>query len=148
MQPARARIKVLITDRFLNSNLAYQGNEQGTHFQLIRELHSVTVGLLPRIIYLLDIDPETALALKGSDVGWMELQGEEYLGKVGKEYLRPTANEPRIRIFDGTLPIRLIHRRIVRACLPVLVGEQRRRYGSIRRAIPRFQNQGAPRHCI
>lgn len=62
IRPALAEGKVVITDRFCDSTLAYQGFGHGLDCDLINSLNKIaTGGLLPDITFWLDVDPQVGL---------------------------------------------------------------------------------------
>lgn len=62
VKPSLAEGKWVITDRYLDSSVAYQGQGRGLEPQEIENLSLwATDGLLPDITFLLDIDPREGL---------------------------------------------------------------------------------------
>ena len=60
--PGLAAGKVVISDRYLDSSLAYQGYGRGLPLPWLREVaREATRGLKPRLTFLLDLPPEAAL---------------------------------------------------------------------------------------
>jgi len=60
--PSLARGEIVITDRFSDSTLAYQGYGRGIDRQVIDALDAVSTGCMrPDLTVLLDVDVETGL---------------------------------------------------------------------------------------
>jgi dTMP kinase len=86
--PALKEKKILITDRYVDSNLAYQG-AGGIPIREIQKINSLAVeGILPDIVFLLDTSPEECQKRmskrKGKDR--IESKGEGYQVKISKNY--------------------------------------------------------------
>lgn len=63
VRPALERGEVVVTDRYLDSSIAYQGNARALGGEQIRRLSQwATRGLMPDVTILLDLDPEIAAA--------------------------------------------------------------------------------------
>ena len=63
IRPALQRGAWVITDRFVDSTLAYQGAGRGIAVDKLRTLHDIaTGGLWPDLVILLDLPPPQALA--------------------------------------------------------------------------------------
>ena len=63
IRPALARGAVVISDRYADATVAYQGFGQGVDVQTIRDLNALaTGGLLPDFTIVLDLDPATGMA--------------------------------------------------------------------------------------
>jgi dTMP kinase len=62
IRPALEAGKVVVTDRFLDSSLAYQGFARGLGAQDVMEINQwATLGVLPAVVVLLHLDPEEGL---------------------------------------------------------------------------------------
>src|ERR1700757_2561396 len=58
--PALRRGEIVVSDRFTDSTLAYQGCARGLGFDLVRQAHQLALGsLLPDLTLFIDIDLET-----------------------------------------------------------------------------------------
>ncbi len=69
IRPALDAERVVVTDRYADSSLAYQGYGRGLDLADVRALnHAATVGVMPDATVLLEISPDQALArVDGSD---------------------------------------------------------------------------------
>src|SRR5919199_6150068 len=66
IRPALARGQVVVSDRFLDSSLAYQGDARGLGVEEVLEVNRwATEGLLPDLTILLTIDPHEAARRAG-----------------------------------------------------------------------------------
>ena len=115
--PALNEGGIVITDRFSDSTVAYQGYGRGIDSKLIDSLERmVTEGLKPDITLLLDLDAETGLLRnKGiNKTDRLELEDLKFHKKVRAGYLQIAAREPeRIKLIDGSGSIEEIQRKII-----------------------------------
>ena len=115
--PALNEGGIVITDRFSDSTVAYQGYGRGIDSKLIDSLERmVTEGLKPDITLLLDLDAETGLLRnKGiNKTDRLELEDLKFHKKVRDGYLQIAAREPeRIKLIDGSGSIEEIQRKII-----------------------------------
>lgn len=101
--------KVVISDRYLHSSLAYQG-AAGVDVEWMKCLNRE--ALKPDLVILLDIDPESSLK-RVSDRDKTVFEEREYLKKVRSEYLG-YAEEGELRVVDANQPIEDVHNAIQR----------------------------------
>ena len=112
VRPALARGDVVVSDRFTDSTLAYQGFARGLGFETVRAAHKLALGsLVPGLTIALDVDLRTGLerahlrnsaALVGCDETRIDQQSLEFHLKVAEGYRQLAALEPdRFRIVDG-----------------------------------------------
>ncbi len=67
IRPALAAGDVVLTDRYVDSTLAYQGAGRGLRVEQARVVSDwASDGLLPELTVLLDLDPEVGLARAGA----------------------------------------------------------------------------------
>ena len=84
--PALAEGKVVVSDRFLDSSLAYQGGARGLGIDDVgRVNHFATRGLKPDITFLLELAPEEA-ATRAGETDRFEEEGNELQEAVGAAY--------------------------------------------------------------
>ena len=104
IRPAIQEGKVVISDRFVDSTMAYQGYGRGLDMdRLAAVMRVATGGLVPDITMLVDVDLETARARGwGTDPDRIERGSESYFERVRNGFLALSRAEPgRIRVFDG-----------------------------------------------
>jgi dTMP kinase len=66
IRPALSEGKVVVSDRFLDSSLAYQGGARGLGVEEVERINRfATGGLVPDLTFLLDLDPSAAAARAG-----------------------------------------------------------------------------------
>jgi dTMP kinase len=94
IRPALQRSAVVISDRFVDSSLAYQGAGRALEQEQVRELSAwATGGLLPDLTVVLDVDPEVGLQrFSGAD----RLEGEslEFHRRVRAAFLALADAQP------------------------------------------------------
>lgn len=105
---------VVISDRFADSTVAYQGYGSGLDLDLIHRLNSfATGGLEPDVTFLLDIDIETGLK-RQQDWNRMERKAVEYHERVRQGFIEEARLNPeRTIVIDASEDIETIHRRIL-----------------------------------
>jgi dTMP kinase len=110
IRPALEEGRVVVSDRFLDSSLAYQGGARGLGVDEVERLNRVaTGGLAPDITFLLDLDPGEAAARAGESDRF-EDEGVALQRTVRDTYERLLAAEPaRWRRIDAARPPELVH---------------------------------------
>ncbi len=110
IRPALERGRVVVSDRFLDSSLAYQGGARGLGVEQVAGINRLaTGGLVPDLTILLDLSPEQAAA-RGSDVDRFENEGRALQESVGAEYERLAADDPgRWRRVSGERTVDDVH---------------------------------------
>jgi len=98
VRPALERGEVVITDRYLDSSVAYQGSGRDLGFEQVRNLSLFAVdGLLPHLTVLLDLDAEKAAARRsntGAEPDRLERAKTEFFETARQSYLTMAAAEP------------------------------------------------------
>jgi dTMP kinase len=108
--PALERGADVISDRYLDSSLAYQGiaRELGLERVLELNLHAVR-GVLPERTFLLLIDPQESARRVGEEGDRIEREDEGFRARVDAAYRELAEFFPqRITTIDGTRPPREI----------------------------------------
>ena len=106
ISPALVAGKVVISDRFADSTLAYQGYGRGLDRSLIQRMNDeATGGLQPDLTFLLDVPPEVGLARAGAQLDVTGRESLEFHERVRRGFLSLAKEEPkRFIVIDATLP--------------------------------------------
>jgi len=114
--PAISRGAIVITDRFTDSTIAYQGFGRGIDPGIIDSIDLIATGRLrPDITILLDLDAAVGLKRnKGiNKTDRLELEDLEFHQRVRNGYHNLAEKEPeRIKLIDASAGIQEIHNRI------------------------------------
>lgn len=108
--PALNAGKVVISDRFMASSVAYQGQGRDLGPKEIRDLSLwATGGLTPNLTVLLDLDPEIAWERQQNDEtrvapDRMEGEGLEFQRKVRAQFRRLAEGNETWLVVDASLP--------------------------------------------
>lgn len=98
VRPALERGEIVITDRYLDSSVAYQGSGRELGFDQVRELSLFAVdGLLPDLTVLLDLEADKAAARRnktGAEPDRLEKAKTEFFESARQAYLKMAADEP------------------------------------------------------
>lgn len=112
IRPALAAGSVVISDRYGDSTLAYQGYGHGNDLDTIRQMLAfATSGLVPDLTVLLDVDPAVGLRRKKTVGEWnrMDAYELEFHQRVRAGYLELARLEPqRWVILDAGLPREMV----------------------------------------
>ena len=98
VRPALAAGRTVISDRYTDSSLAYQGYGRGLDLALLRSLHALaTGGLWPELTFFLDVPVEEGLQRVGKRGRHDRLESEvrEFHDRVSEGYRALIAQEPR-----------------------------------------------------
>lgn len=104
VRPALERGDVVVTDRYLDSSIAYQGDARALGADQIRALSEwATAGLLPDVTILLDLDPERAAERRsGATPDRLESESLAFHRRVRARFLELAAAEPaRFLVLDA-----------------------------------------------
>jgi dTMP kinase len=104
--PALAQGKIVVSDRFTDSSIAYQGAGRGLGWEKVLEVDRIACqGLVPDLTLCIDIDSETGLARAQSRGGLetrLEEQAIEFHKRAREAYHQLARREPqRFRLIDG-----------------------------------------------
>ncbi len=108
--PALASGKIVLSDRFTDSTLAYQGTARGLGSEMVLDVDRIACrGLVPDLTLYIDVEPFTSLARaharnqQQSDTGTrLDEQDLEFYRKVRTGYRQIAADEPgRVQVIDG-----------------------------------------------
>jgi dTMP kinase len=116
IRPALADGRVVVSDRFLDSSLAYQGHARGLGVEEVERINRfATGGLTPDLTILLSIDPENAAARAG-EVDRFEDEGVRLQRAVLAAYEELADADPdRWRRIDAERPAGEVHQDVLAA---------------------------------
>ena len=122
--PALERDAVVVTDRYVDSSLAYQGAGRALELAEVARLSRwATGGLRPDLTLLLDIDPAVGLARIAGAPDRIELESLAFHQRVRQGVLDLAAADPdRYLVVAATEPPDVVHAQVrarVEALLPV-----------------------------
>jgi len=115
--PALKSGKWVISDRFFDSSVAYQGFARGLDpEEVMKTCLFATGGVKPDLTFFLDVSPETAaerMAKSGKKPDRLEAESREFTEKVRAGYLWIAGREPeRFVVIDGEGSIESVFERI------------------------------------
>jgi dTMP kinase len=114
IEPALKRGATVISDRFVDSSLVYQGVARGLGIENVLQVNLLaTKGLIPDRTFLLLVDEKLSEARVGEERDRMESESETFRRLVGDGYRRLAEMFPeRIVALDGTQPREQIAREV------------------------------------
>jgi dTMP kinase len=136
IRPALGRGAIVLSDRYTDSTLAYQGHARGLGEEIVRELHRIACGGLdPDVTVYLAIDVKTGLArirsrnhaLEGEAASEtrMDDEADAFHDRVRQGYERLIRGEPgRFRVIDGNGPVETVAAGVWAAVQPLLAGHR------------------------
>ncbi|OGL07385.1 MAG: dTMP kinase [Candidatus Rokubacteria bacterium RIFCSPLOWO2_02_FULL_72_37] len=100
IRPWLGRGRLVLSDRFTDATLAYQGHGRGVDLGLIRELNvRATEGIAPDLTLLFDLDPAEGFRRIGRRRDHFERERIEFHRRVRRGYLEIWRAEPkRVRL--------------------------------------------------
>lgn len=126
VRPALARGAVVISDRYLDSSVAYQGTGRDLDAREVEELSLWAVeGLRPDLTVLLDLDPRVGLARLTGGPDRLERAGDDFHARTRAAYLeraRTAAADGRQPwvVVDAALPVDAVAAAVRAAVGPAL----------------------------
>ena len=107
--PAVDAGKAVISDRFVDSSVVYQGIARGLGVETVYEVNRPAIGAyMPDVTILLDLPAEVGIARKKNqaELDRMEQESLEFHKRVAEGYRTLARRDPeRIQTIDATLPI-------------------------------------------
>lgn len=115
--PALQRGAIVLSDRFVDSSIAYQGSGRGLGDDAVLALNLfATSGVLPDLVVLLDTDPAEGLrrAAVDAQADRMEAAGLTFHKRTREAFLRRAASDPsRYLVLDATAEIATLHDAVI-----------------------------------
>ena len=107
--PAIDSGKAVISDRFVDSSLVYQGMARGLGVEKVYEINKAAIGdYMPDVTFMLDLPAEVGISRKKDqkELDRMEQESLDFHRSVAEGYRQMADRFPdRIKTIDATLPI-------------------------------------------
>lgn len=104
IRPALARGEIVLTDRFFDSSVAYQGAARDLDVNQVRDISLWAVdNLIPELTILLDLPAEDAMSRRsqtGTEPDRLEQEKVDFFERARQMYLE-LAKEPRFLVVDA-----------------------------------------------
>ena len=117
IRPALDSGKMVISDRFVDSSLAYQGIARGLGLDEIYKLSEwATEGLVPDVVFYMKLDPKVGLERKGGTPDRIESEDHNFHVRVSDAYAQIAKRYPRrFVVLDASRPQADVHRDVIAA---------------------------------
>lgn len=115
ISPAIQAGKVVISDRFVDSSLVYQGIARGLGSQVVYNVNAPGIGdCQPDRIFFIDIPEEEGLKrkMKQKKLDRLEQESIDFHHMVSQGYRTVLSGRPEVVLIDGCLPVSKIQTRI------------------------------------
>jgi len=131
LRPRLAAGEIVISDRYSDSTIAYQGYGRGFDLKLLDDLNRLASDAIkPDVTLVLDLPIETGLErtrarVKGTTRAPDRFEGEalEFHRRVREGFLAIARAEPdRVLVIDATRPLEVVHQDILNAVTRLLKG--------------------------
>jgi dTMP kinase len=115
IRPALAAGKIVVSDRYVDSTVAYQGGARGLGIDRVEQLNDwVTGGLWPDVTFLLEIEPAAAGGRRGDHEDRFEREGDELQRAVAAAYDELAHRHPgRYVRIDAGLSMEEVHEQVL-----------------------------------
>ena len=130
IRPALARGAVVVSDRYADATLAYQGFGGGIELETIRDLNALaTGGVMPDLTILLDLDPAEGIRrISDRPLDAFEKMDMGFHRRVREGYLEIAhAEKNRVVVLSATQPKDGLHAAVVRAVEGLLLKQEAHR---------------------
>jgi dTMP kinase len=103
IRPALDAGKIVLSDRYIDSSLAYQGVARGLGLDEVFELNRIaTGGLLPDLAFVLQVDPDLSAERVGGNPDRIEREGADFRRRVHDGYATVARKfADRVVLLDG-----------------------------------------------
>ena len=124
IRPALERGDVVVSDRYIDSSLAYQGAGRDLALEDVARISRwATDGLVPDLTVLLDVPPGTGLVRAGSEPDRIEAEPEAFHERVRDGFRELADRHPsRYLVVDATLPVDAVAEQVRTRIARVLPG--------------------------
>ena len=132
VEPALREGRLVLSERYVDASVAYQGYARGLGVDVVRQVNSVaTGGLLPDLTLLIDIDAQAGLERARGAEGKqgrrgrgdrLEQEALPFHVRVREGFLSIAREQPnRVQVIDGTGAQQVVHGEIVRRVEHLLI---------------------------
>jgi dTMP kinase len=117
IRPALEAGKIVVSDRFVDSSLAYQGVARDLGLEDVFDISRwATNGLMPDVVFFLSMESRLGLRRIDGDPDRIEQEGSSFHDKVGAAYLELARRYPeRFVVLDANRPQSEVHQDVVEA---------------------------------
>jgi dTMP kinase len=131
IRPALGRGETVLTDRYIDSSVAYQGAGRSLGADAVRSLNEwATSGLLPDLTVLLDVDPAVGRQRRtAGDAAEdrLESEADDFHARIREAFLNLAAARPeRYLVLPAHLPVAELAARILASVDALLAASPRR----------------------
>lgn len=123
IEPALRAGRLVLSERYVDTSYAYQGQARGLGIGVVRAVNAVaTRGIMPDLTILLDIEPAVGLERARGTPGKeghagrgdrMEQEGVAFFERARAGFLAIASEErDRVRVVDGNRPAEQVHREV------------------------------------
>jgi dTMP kinase len=108
----------VVSDRFHDSSIAYQGYGRGIDLKSVMAIQKFAIGeAIPKITFFIDLSLEEIDKRRekfgATNLDRIELSENDFYSKVREGYLELSKAEKRFKVIDGTQSIEEIHEQII-----------------------------------
>jgi dTMP kinase len=132
VEPALREGRLVLSERYVDASIAYQGYARGLGVDVVRQVNSVaTRGLMPDLTLLIDIDAQLGLERARLADGKQGRRGQgdrleqealPFHVRVREGFLAVAAEQPnRVQVIDGRGAQQVVHGEIVRRVERLLI---------------------------
>ena len=125
VEPALSQGRLVLSERYVDASLAYQGYARGLGMDVVRRVNEVaTRGILPDLTVMLDIEPALGVERARHTLGKEGRQGRgdrleqedvAFFQRVREGFLKiATEERARVRLIDGGRTPEAVHADVIR----------------------------------
>jgi dTMP kinase len=136
IRPALAKGEIVVSDRYNDASLAYQGYGRELGVEIVRAFDRIVCARTqPDLTILLDLPPRLSLARAQARRSWrkskqqrFELQGMDFHKRVRDGYLAIARKEPRrVKVVQADRPVLEVHAEICKL-VDAFLARRRKRF--------------------
>jgi dTMP kinase len=122
VRPALEDGEIVVSDRFIDSSVAYQGSGRDLGTAEVAQLSRwATQGLTPDLTIVLDVEPQEGRNRRGDEHDRLESESDEFHGRIRERFLELARRAPsRYLVVDAALAPRAIHDQVLGRLAAVL----------------------------